>query len=247
MCLCCSKLYSQIYTYDSGGRITQAVYANGTAITYGYDTDGNLNSIATNAVAASLPQLAYDTDYLSASAIHPGNVLNPSVTIANDACSGTGYSAGSFHVGFYGTANVAFTNVTFLGAAPVGGCAANSTVTISPNIALSPATPVGTYYFAYIIDPSNEVAECSSSPNGYYYYWTLTITAGPPPIAANSSGTNIVLTWPTNTTGVLLEYTTNLASKTWVTNTAGFYVTNGQYVITNGMAKGSRFYRLLKP
>jgi hypothetical protein len=78
--------------------------------------------------------------------------------------------------------------------------------------------------------------------------WTITVTAGPPPVAAKLTGTNLVLSWPTNTTGVLLEYTTNLATKTWVTNTATLYKINGQYVITNGVApKGAKFYRLYKP
>ena len=244
-------LNAQTYTYDSGGRLTRAVYANGSAATYGYDTVGNLVTITNNAVVVTSGQtnLVKGTDYLGYLSPHPGDALMPTVTVSNIPCSGTSAAAGSFHVGFYWTTNTdtTFANAINVSDVAVAGCPANGSVTLRPSITVSPATKLGTYRFGYKIDDQNEVPECDEANSTTIYNWTVIVTVGPPPVAAKLMGTNMVLSWPTNTTGVLLEYTTNLANKTWVTNTAGFSVMNGQYVITNGVQKGSKFYRLLKP
>ena len=58
---------------------------------------------------------------------------------------------------------------------------------------------------------------------------------------------NIVLTWPTNTVGIILEYATNLPATNWTTNLASFYIVNGQYTVTNTVSNGTKFYRLLEP
>jgi hypothetical protein len=87
---------------------------------------------------------------------------------------------------------------------------------------------------------SNTVSPAAYAILQYTYF-------GPPTIAIRHTGTNIVLSWPTNASGIVLEYGTNLSNKTWTTNTASTYVVNGQYTITNAISKGVRFYRLKKP
>lgn len=51
------------------------------------------------------------------------------------------------------------------------------------------------------------------------------------------SGTNVVLTWPTNATGFTLQSTTNLVSAIWSN-------VSGQFAVTNPISGAQRFYRL---
>jgi uncharacterized repeat protein (TIGR03803 family) len=66
----------------------------------------------------------------------------------------------------------------------------------------------------------------------------------PPPLTINRSGTNLVLTWPTNAPGLVLQSTTNLFSAVWSTNTPAPTVVNGQNTVTNPISSGQMFYRL---
>ena len=59
------------------------------------------------------------------------------------------------------------------------------------------------------------------------------------------SGENIILSWPTNTLGLALQYTTNLApAPVWGTNSQPVTVVNGQNVVTNTVAGTAMFFRL---
>jgi uncharacterized repeat protein (TIGR03803 family) len=59
-----------------------------------------------------------------------------------------------------------------------------------------------------------------------------------PQVTMNLSGTNIILTWPTNATGFKLQSTTNLVSPAvWTT-------INGQNTVTNPISGTRKFYRL---
>jgi hypothetical protein len=205
---------------------------------------GEINNVAIG--PSSLPDLTRGTDSLTDRSLHPGDTIIPSITITNEPCSGANANAGAFHVGFYWSTTSSFSGVSPFGEAPIDGCAANGTITLNQRINCFAATVPGTYYLGYKINDENEVAECNTNNNGIFY-WTITVTAGPPPLAFKHTGTNFVLSWPTNTTGVLLEYSTNLSSKAWATNSASIYLLNGQYVFTNAISQGSRFYRLLKP
>jgi hypothetical protein len=60
----------------------------------------------------------------------------------------------------------------------------------------------------------------------------------PPQLTINSSGANVILTWPTNATGFTLESTTNLAPPViWTT-------VSGQNAVTNPISARQMFYRL---
>jgi hypothetical protein len=59
------------------------------------------------------------------------------------------------------------------------------------------------------------------------------------------SGTNVILTWPTNASGFTLESTTNLVSPAvWNTNMPSPIAVNGQNAVTNTISGGQMFYRL---
>jgi hypothetical protein len=65
-----------------------------------------------------------------------------------------------------------------------------------------------------------------------------------PSLSIYSSGTNVVLSWPTNAVGFKLEFATNLVSTAWNTNLTLPVVVNGQNVMTNQKSGSQMFFRL---
>jgi uncharacterized repeat protein (TIGR03803 family) len=65
-----------------------------------------------------------------------------------------------------------------------------------------------------------------------------------PPLVISRSGTNVMVTWPTNFTGYTLQSTTNLAPANWGTVVPSPANVNGQYVVTNSYSGAQKFYRL---
>jgi len=82
-------------------------------------------------------------------------------------------------------------------------------------------------------------AEGGSSGNGTVFSLSFT-----PPLNIILSGANIVLTWPTNTAGFTLQFTTNLSPAAWSTNLPSPVVVNGQYTVTNPISGTQQFYQL---
>jgi uncharacterized repeat protein (TIGR03803 family) len=69
----------------------------------------------------------------------------------------------------------------------------------------------------------------------------------PPQLAIIFSGTKIILTWPTNAIGFILQSTTNLVSSAiWSTNLPSPVVVNGQNSVTNPISGTQQFYRLVQ-
>jgi uncharacterized repeat protein (TIGR03803 family) len=67
-----------------------------------------------------------------------------------------------------------------------------------------------------------------------------------PLLTIRPSGTNVILTWPTNATGFILESATNLASSAvWITNTSAPVVVGTNNAVTNGFSGSRKFYRLI--
>jgi hypothetical protein len=62
--------------------------------------------------------------------------------------------------------------------------------------------------------------------------------SAPPQLAITLSGTNVILTWPTNATGFTLESTTNLVPP------AVWTPVTGQNAVTNPITATRKFYRL---
>jgi uncharacterized repeat protein (TIGR03803 family) len=63
---------------------------------------------------------------------------------------------------------------------------------------------------------------------------------GVPQLTIIRSGTNVILTWPTNATGFTLQSTTNLVPTTVWSNLSG------QFSVTNPISGARKFYRLLQ-
>ena len=80
-----------------------------------------------------------------------------------------------------------------------------------------------------------------SSDNGTVF----TLSLPPPRLTLMSSASNIILTWPTNSTGFTLQSATNLGpGAVWNTNSPALVVVNGQYPVTNPISGTRQFFRL---
>jgi uncharacterized repeat protein (TIGR03803 family) len=152
---------------------------------------------------------------------------------------GTAYNGGRFGSGTLfaiGTNGTGFTNLyTFT---------ANSTAPYTnsdgshPNAALllSGNTLYGTAYNGG--NPGTNVEY------GTVFSFTFA-SISPPLLAINPSGTNVILTWPTNATGFTLESATNLmAPAVWTTNATTPAIVNTNNAVTNGITGTQKFYRL---
>jgi hypothetical protein len=77
------------------------------------------------------------------------------------------------------------------------------------------------------------------------YYGTLFSLSLPPQLTAFRSAADLVLIWPTNSSGFTLQSTTNLGSSAvWSTNSPVPVVVNGQNAVTNPISGAQQFYRL---
>ena len=78
-----------------------------------------------------------------------------------------------------------------------------------------------------------------------YHGTTFSLGLPQPQLTINSSGTNIILTWPTNATDFILESTTNLLLPTvWKSVSPMPVVVYTNNAVTNGMTNAQIFYRL---
>jgi uncharacterized repeat protein (TIGR03803 family) len=83
-----------------------------------------------------------------------------------------------------------------------------------------------------------------SSGNGTVFSLTLPPPVIAPQLAINLSGTNVILTWPTNATGFTLQSTTNLISPVWSAVSPAPVVVNTNNAVTNSIFGAQMFYRL---
>ncbi len=75
--------------------------------------------------------------------------------------------------------------------------------------------------------------------------WNFFLTEVGFKVAITLSGSNVILTWPTNATGFSLQYTTNLVSpQVWTNVSPSQVIVDGQNTVTNPLSGTKRFYRL---
>lgn len=78
---------------------------------------------------------------------------------------------------------------------------------------------------------------------GYGTVFSLSLPS-PPQLAINRSAENVVLTWPTNATGLTLQSATNLTSHVWTTVSPAPVIVNGRNTVTNSISGTQQFFRL---
>jgi uncharacterized repeat protein (TIGR03803 family) len=65
-----------------------------------------------------------------------------------------------------------------------------------------------------------------------------------PELTITPSGSNIVLMWPANLTGITLQSSPNLVAPVWTANASAPVVVNGQNTVTNPITGTQQFFRL---
>jgi uncharacterized repeat protein (TIGR03803 family) len=156
-----------------------------------------------------------------------------------------------------------FSEGTLFGAAQDGGAAGNGTVfKLNPDgsgfivlhafaaTADFPAPQLnadGVFPFGLSVSGGTLYGTAASgggSGNGTVFSISLPRTANPPQLAIIPANANVILTWPTNAVGFVLQSTTNLQSPLWTTNSAPPVVINGQNTVTNPFTGAEQFFRL---
>jgi hypothetical protein len=100
------------------------------------------------------------------------------------------------------------------------------------------------------IIPSTDSADPDGDGVSNYHEWLAgtdptNSLSSPAQLSITPSGTNVILTWPTNAVGFTLQSTTNLSSPAvWSTNSPAPVVIGGQNVITNPISGAQQYYRL---
>src|SRR5262249_40670958 len=77
-------------------------------------------------------------------------------------------------------------------------------------------------------------------------YGTLFSFSVRPQLTITPAGASMILTWPTNTVGFLLQSATNLGSSAWTLVSPPPLVINGQNTVTNTVSSSQVFYRLVQ-
>jgi hypothetical protein len=130
-----------------------------------------------------------------------------------------------------------------------GALNGTSTSVIIPAGTLSTSstnTAVLAFYHVAASTNGTTVTQASVASVTYFSISTTTnvAVASAPVLTIRPSGTNVILTWPTNATGYTLVSATNLASPVWLTNSPAPVVVNTNNAVTNGIIGTQKFYRL---
>jgi len=108
----------------------------------------------------------------------------------------------------------------------------------------------GNYPSAGLVLSGNTLYGTATFGGSSAYYGTVFSLSFRPQLTLTRSGTNVILSWPTNVagfdyTGYTLQSTTNMVSPAvWSSNSLAPVVISGQNTVTNPIAVAQKFYRL---
>jgi uncharacterized repeat protein (TIGR03803 family) len=74
--------------------------------------------------------------------------------------------------------------------------------------------------------------------------FSILLPANPPQLTMARSEADVILSWPQDAEGFILQSTTNLVSPVWITNSLTPDVVNGQNTVTNPVSGTQQFFRL---
>ena len=107
------------------------------------------------------------------------------------------------------------------------------------------STNIAVLAFYHVAASTNGTTVTQASVASVTYFSIITTTnaavASAPVLHIRPSGTNVILTWPTNATGYTLVSATNLNSPVWITNTPAPVVVNTNNAVTNGISAPGSF------
>jgi uncharacterized repeat protein (TIGR03803 family) len=200
---------------------------NGEGTVFAIDTDGrgftNLHTFS----ATSGPSYANSDGALPQGLILSGNTLYGEANVGGANGNGTVFALNTDGTGFTNlhTFSVAvqdddISSPSYFGETNSDGVNPVGNLVLSVNTLYGAASGAG--YLA-----EGTVFSLSLSPAG----------APPAKLSLVHSGSNVILTWPTNATGYTLQSTTNLDSPVWTTVV-------GQFAVTNPISGVRQFFRL---
>jgi len=257
-----------------GGLILAGSTLYGTAQLGGSFSSGTVFSLSTNGTGF---ETLYsftgkgDGDEPAATLTLSGHTLYGTTEYGGSAGSGTVFSLTTSGTGFatlYGftggsdggepCGGLVLSGNTLYGTAKLGGAQGNGAVYSLNNDGTGFTT---LYSFADDTDGATPIGGLLLSGNtlfgtadqgGLAQVGTVFSLALPPPLALSitAAGTNLVLSWPTNSSNLILQYTTNLNSPVvWSPVTNAPVVINGQFVVTNPISSSLNaiYYQLLPP
>jgi uncharacterized repeat protein (TIGR03803 family) len=190
---------------------------SGSGTIFKLNTNGTGFSVLHHFTATSgTPATNNDGAYPQAELFLAGNVLYGTAPYGGNSGNGTAFKINTDGSGFtvlhtFSTTNT-ITGTNVDGAHPTGG------------LILSGSTLYGT-----------------ATAGGAAGYGTIFSIFVPPTLTIAISGTNVILTWPTNVNGFNLQSTTNIAPP------ANWDPVSGQYTVTNPISGKQKFYRLMHP
>lgn len=237
--------------YGTAGR---AGVSGGTVFALNTDGSGFMTLEGFSASTANMP---------SGGLVLSGNTLYGTTVFGGSVASGTVFSINTDGTGFAvlhdfpttGGANVDGANPmsglilsgnTLYGTANAGGTfnggtvfAVNTDGTGFTNLhSFNPGSD-GARPVSELVLVGNVLYGTASQPGTVF---SLSLPINQPQLTITSTGSNIVLTWPTNFTGFILQSTTN--PPLWIANLPAPTVVNGQNVVTNPISSSQQFFRL---
>ena len=88
----------------------------------------------------------------------------------------------------------------------------------------------------------NVIVGYGINPSGQTEAWLANIA--PPVLGVRRDGGNVVLSWPTNAPGFLLQSTGSLPSANWINSTNVPGIVGTEFAVTNAALSNAQFYRL---
>jgi hypothetical protein len=249
-------------TYNTAPNVDQAftVSPASQTITFGALANKNYGDAPFTVSATASSGLAVSFSIFSGPATISGNTVTitgaGTVTVRASQAGNTNYNAAPNVDQSFTVAKINQT-ITF-GALPnralgepafaVNGTA-SSGLPVSFSILSGPATiSAGT---VTLTNTGTVVVRASQAGNGNYNAAANVdqsfVVSTAPKLTLTSSGSNMVISWPTNVAGFTLLSATNVSSTAvWSTVVPSPLVSGNQYVATNGVSGAAKFYRLKK-
>jgi hypothetical protein len=186
-------------------------------------------SVITNGVTVQfsmVPNLMLQANFV--------DVTKPTIGITSPTIAST-YNTFSNNINLGGTAsdNVGVTQVTWNNSGGGSGTASGTVNWSITGVALQSGT--------------NLITVTAHDATGNSGNAALTVTYNLPTLGIARQNSNIILTWPTNAVGFILENATNLPAASWTTNSTSPSIVNGQNTVTNAISNATKFYRLINP
>ncbi len=201
---------------------------HGSGVIFAVSTNGNFTNLYNFTKTSGSPATNGDGANPRGGLVLVSNLLY-GTTYGGGLSSGTIFAIGTNGLGFTNlhnfTANAVFPYTNYDGAHP------NAGLIFSGNALYGTATGGGN----------------PDSFTGSGTIFSLAIgpaPVNPPTLSVLKSGTNVILTWPTNATGFTLQSITNAVSTNWSTVSPAPVVVGGQNTVTNATSGTQKFYRL---